>query len=150
MSNDSRSLVNPYPWPILRFHWVRCQLDAVNKCLTAGEVETALRNLPEGLNETYERILLKIVGKGEATAARAEKILTWIMGSFRPLRLTELKEALMITPGSQKLNESLRSMSITDILTTCGSLVEEYNSWGGLSVRLSHYTVQVSMNCLLL
>ena len=86
------------------------------------------------------------MGKGEATAAKAEKILTWLVGSCRPLRLSQLEEALMIEPGSQKLNEGLRPMGITDILTTCGGLVEKYNWWGGLSVRLSHHTVRVSMS----
>ena len=125
---------------------MRLQLDAISECSTTDEVSTTLKNLPKGLNETYERILLKIVAKGEATAAKAEKILTWLVGSCRPLRLSQLEEALMIEPGSQKLNESLRPMRITDILTTCGSLVEEYSWWGCLGVRLSHYTVQVSMS----
>ena len=105
-----------------------------------------LKNLPKSLSETYERILLKIVGKGETTAAKAEKILTWLVGSCRPLRLSQLEEALMIEPGSQNLNESLRLMGIADILTSCGGLVEECNWRGGLSVRLSHYTVQASMS----
>ena len=126
---------------------MRCQLDAISECSTADEVSTALKNLPKSLNETYERILLKIVGKGEASAARAEKILTWLVGSFRPLRLIELEEALKIEAGNRKLNESLRLMRATDILTTCGSLVEGYLDWRGVhTVRLSHFTVQVSMS----
>ena len=126
---------------------MRCQLDAISECSTADEVSTALKNLPKGLNETYERILLKIVGKGEATAARAEKILMWLVGSFRPLQLLELEEALMVEPGSKELNENLRLMRVTDILTTCGSLVEGYLDMDGVrTVRLSHFTVQVSMS----
>ena len=106
-----------------------------------------LKTLPEGLYETYDRILLKIVGKKDATAARAEKILTWLVGSVRPLRLLELEEGLMIEPGSGKLNESSRLMRVTDILTTCSSLVEAYLSEYGIQmVRLSHYTVQVGMD----
>ena len=124
---------------------MRCQLDAISECSTAGEIETALKNLPEGLNETYARILLKIVNQKDAVATRAEKILTWLVGSFRPLRLVELEEALMIEPGNEKLNESLQLMRATDILTTCGSLVEGYLDWRGVhTVRLSHFTVQVS------
>ena len=128
---------------------MRCQLDAISKCATTKEVSTALKNLPKGLNETYERILLKIVSKGEATAARAEKILMWLVGSFRPLQLLELGEALMIESGSKELNENLRLMRVTDILTTCGSLVEGYLDTDGVhTVRLSHFTVQVSMSYL--
>ena len=124
---------------------MRCQLDTISECSTTEEVRTTLNHLPRGLNETYTRILLKIIGKGDATAARAEKILTWLVGSFEPLQLLDLEEALMIEPGSGKLNESLRLMRVTDILKTCGSLVEEYSDYGGRQkVRLSHYTVKVS------
>ena len=131
----------------IRFHWVRCQLDAISECSTTGEIKTALKTLPEGLYETYDRILLKIVRKGDTTAARAEKILTWLVGSLRPLQLLELEEALMIEPGGRTLNEDLRLMRVTDILTTCSSLVEGYlDEYGVETVRLSHYTVQVSMD----
>ena len=129
----------------IRFHWVRCQLDTISECTTEKAIELALTLLPKDINETYERILLKILSEGEAMAKTAEKILTWLVGSFRPLRLVELEEALMIEPGSEKLNESLRLMRVTDILTTCGSLVEGYLDANGVhTVRLSHFTVQVS------
>ena len=130
-----------------RFHWVRCQVDAISECSTADEVSTALKNLPKGLNETYERILLKIVSKGEATAARAEKILMWLVGAVEPLELSALEEAMMIEPGSVELNTSSRLIDPTDILTICGSLVEEFLDEDQLpKVRLSHYTVQASIN----
>ena len=126
---------------------MRCQLDAISECSTVDEVEGALENLPEGLNETYTRILLRIVSQKDAIATRAEKILTWLVGSFRPLRLVELEEALMVEPGNEKLNESLRLMRVTDILTKCGSLVEGYLDVDGVhTVRLSHFTVQVSIS----
>ena len=125
---------------------MRCQLDAISECSNAREVRTSLKSLPNGLYETYDRILLKIVSKGDAVAARTEKILMWLVGSFRPLRLLELEEALMIEPGSKKLNADLRLMRVSDILTTCGSLVEGYvNEYDVQMVRLSHYTVQVSI-----
>ena len=124
---------------------MRCQLDIINKCTTEKAIEFTLTVLPKDLNETYERILLKIVREGEAIANTAEKILMWLVGSFRPLRLVELEEALMIEPGNKKLNESLQLMRATDILTTCGSLVEGYWDWRDVhTVRLSHFTVQVS------
>ena len=126
---------------------MRCQLDAISECSTGDEVRAVLSNLPGGLNETYKRILLKIVSKGDATARRAEKILMWLVGSFRPLRLLELQEALMIRLSNRNLDESLRLMRVTDILTTCSSLVEGYLDTDGVQmVRLSHYTVQVSMS----
>ena len=126
---------------------MRCQLDAISECSTAGEIRTRLKSLPNGLYETYDRVLLNIVSKGDTTAARAEKVLTWLVGSFRPLQLLELEEALMIEPGSKELNEDLRLMRVTDILTTCGSLVEGYlDKDNRQMVRLSHYTVKVGIH----
>ena len=126
---------------------MRCQLDTIEKCQTLDDVENALKVLPKDLNETYECILLKIFNEGEATAKCAEKVLRWSVGSMRALRLRELEEAIMIKCGTSKLNEKLRPMRTEDILASCGSLVEEFSDEDGLRrVRLSHYTVQVSMD----
>ena len=132
---------------ITRFHWVRCQLDTITKCPNLRSVKRALKTLPKDLNETYARILLKISEKKE-TAKVAEKILRWLVGSMRPLKLSELEEAIMIEPGTVELNEELRPMGsgTGGILASCGCLVEEFEDEEGLRrVRISHYTVQVSI-----
>ena len=139
-----------------RFHWVRCQLDTISKCSTERAIEVALGTLPKDLNETYKRILLKILNEGEETANAAEKILMWLVGAVQPLGLPELEEAIMIEPGNKKLNTSSRLINPTDILTICGSLVEEFDDYEdfglewrilrGRRVRLLHYTVKVSIN----
>ena len=130
-----------------RFHWVRCQLDTISKCSTEKAIEVALGTLPKDLNETYKRILVKILNEGEETAKIAEKILMWLVGAVQPLGLPELEEAIMIEPGNKELNTSLRLIDPTDILTICGSLVEEFeDKYDGHRVRLSHYTVQASIN----
>ena len=134
---------------VARFHWVRCQLDTIDKCQTPDDVEKALKTLPKDLNETYERILLKILEAGEQTATAAEKILRWLVGSMRPLGLLELEEAIMIEPGTAGLNEELRPMGsgTAGILVSYGCLVEVFKDEEGLRrVRISHYTVQVSMS----
>ena len=67
--------------------------------------------------------------------------------SVRPLELEELEEAMMIEPGMMELNTSSRLIDRSDILAICGSLVEEFLGDDGLPiVRLSHYTVRVSMS----
>ena len=128
-----------------RFHWVRCQLDAVTKCQNLRGVKRVLEALPKDINETYERILLRIIGRGEEIAKTAEKILMWLVGAMRPLRLMELEETILIELGSMELNTSSRLIDPSDILTICGSFVEEFEDWGVSRVRLSHYTVRVSM-----
>ena len=131
----------------IRFQWVRCQLDTISKCTTEKAIDLALTTLPKDINETYERILLKIIGEGEDIANTAEKILVWLVGAMTPLRLSELEAAMMIEPGMAELNTSSRLIDPSDIFTICGSLVEEFPDRSGLrSVRLSHYTVRVSMS----
>ena len=129
-----------------RFHWVRCQLDTINRCTTEKAIHSALKTLPKDINETYERILLNIIGEGEEIATTAEKILTWLVCAMRPLELSELEEAIMIEPGMSELNTSSRLIDPSDIFTICGSLVEEFVDQGVPRVRLSHYTVRVSMS----
>ena len=130
-----------------RFHWVRCQLDTIINCSTERAIEGALGTLPKDLNETYKRILLKIINEGEETANAAEKILMWLVGAIEPLTLLELEEAMMIEPGNMGLNTSLRLIDPTDILTICGSLVEGFSDiFDQQRVRLSHYTVRASIS----
>ena len=126
---------------------MRCQLDTISKCRTESAIEAALGTLPKDLNETYKRILLKILNEGEETAKIAEKILMWLVGAVQPLGLPELEEAIMIERGNKELNTSLRLIDPTNILTICGSLVEEFeDKYDRHRVRLSHYTVQASIN----
>ena len=125
---------------------MRCQIDAIDECSTEDEIRLSLKNLPKDLNETYERILLKILNEGDETAHIAEKILTWLVGATRPLGLFELEEAMMIEPGNRELNTSLRLIDPSDVLTICGTLVEAFSDEFGLvRVRLSHFTVQASI-----
>ena len=81
-----------FPWvnlthAVLRIHWARYQIDAISECSTIRDIKATLKNLPKDMNEIYERILQKIMDKGESTAVRAEKILMWLAGSMRPLQL---------------------------------------------------------------
>lgn len=45
------------------FRWVACQLQALEDCHTAQELDEALESLPATLEETYERSLLAIEEK---------------------------------------------------------------------------------------
>ena len=117
-------------------------------CQNLRDVKMALKSIPKDLNETYTRILLKISERKE-TAKAAEKILRWLVGSMRHLGLLELEEAIMIEPGTAELNEELRPKGsrTAAVLASCGCLVEVFKDEEALRrVRISHYTVQVSMS----
>ncbi|KAH7926877.1 hypothetical protein BV22DRAFT_318170 [Leucogyrophana mollusca] len=122
------------------FRWVQCQLDAILACRTVKGIRDALGNLPRGLYETYDRILLGIEEKESEDSRIAQQSLVWLVGAVTPLTLSQLAEALKIEYDSPYLNDELGVINPSDILDVCGSLVD-YNTATDIVV-LSHYSVQ--------
>lgn len=56
-------------------------------------IRETLRNLPEGLSDTYRRILIKISSR-PSRAKVAQKVFKWATVAKRPLQVEELKEAV--------------------------------------------------------
>ncbi|KAG1721344.1 hypothetical protein EDB19DRAFT_2044402 [Suillus lakei] len=122
------------------FRWVQCQLDDIMGCKRRIDIEAALDNLPAGLYETYDRIIQAIKQKGRSDEQIAQNCLLWLVGTFTPLTLDQLNEAMMIEVGKSNLNPDLGVMDPMDIVVACGSLVT-YDEKTGI-VALSHYSVK--------
>ncbi|KAI8716908.1 NACHT domain-containing protein [Fusarium sp. LHS14.1] len=75
------------------FRWVACQLQALEDCHTAQELDEALESLPATLEETYERSLLAIE---EKRREGFRHVLRWLSFSARPMHLDEITEVLAI------------------------------------------------------
>ena len=103
----------------------------------------ALNDLPEGLDETYERILLAIDPKARE-GQLALRALIWLVAAIRPLRLDELMEGLSINLQTRTLDPDLGPMHSDALLDACGSLVT-YTEVTGIII-LSHFSVKVSSN----
>ena len=69
-----------------------CQLEALRHCLPPG-VRAILDELPETLDETYERILNEI---SKANRKHARRLLQCLTVSIRPLHVEELAEVLAL------------------------------------------------------
>jgi len=124
-----------------RFRWVQCSIDALDRCVTRKEVRNALDSLPEGLDETYERILLAI--NMETMAGQlARRALIWLVAALRPLRLPEIMEALSINLQTRILDSDIGPMHRGALLDACGSLVT-YTEKTGIII-LSHSSVKVN------
>ncbi|KAG1856206.1 hypothetical protein C8R48DRAFT_718727 [Suillus tomentosus] len=122
------------------FRWVQCQLDEIVACKRRIDIEAALDNLPAGLYETYDRIIQAIKRRGRSDYQIARSCLLWLAGTFTPLTLDQLNEAMMIKVGQSNLNPDLGVMDPMDIVAACGSLVT-YNEQTQV-VTLSHYSVK--------
>lgn len=110
-------------------------------CKRRIDIEAALDNLPAGLYETYDRIIQAIKRGGRSDYQIARSCLLWLVGTFTPLTLDQLNEAMMIKVGQSNLNPDLGVMDPMDIVAACGSLVT-YNEKTQV-VTLSHYSVKV-------
>ena len=108
--------------------------------MTAVQVREVLNDLPSNLNETYERILLKM-NEDEQEGKLARRALDWLVVGLVPLQLSQIMEALSIDPNQRVLDRDsgpLHGLALLDVL---GSLVT-YDEVTDI-VILSHFSVKV-------
>ncbi|KAH9965643.1 hypothetical protein BJV74DRAFT_290796 [Russula compacta] len=127
------------------FRWVYCQLEVLRHCLPPS-VRSILAELPETLDETYERILQEIPKSNRVFAHRLLQCLTV---AIRPLEVKELAEVLAITfteaGGIPTVNDHLRWEDQEQaVLSACSSLVTivEDEDDDYRAVQFSHFSVK--------
>ena len=119
-----------------------CQLDRLRRCLSP-RIRQAINELPETLDETYERTLLDI---GEENWAYAHRLFQCIVVARRPLGVEELAEFLAFksdTGGSLTFQRDWRPENPRDtVLSTCSSLISIVNVDGSAVIQFSHFSVK--------
>lgn len=117
------------------------QIDELCEASSDVEIRAVLQNLPEGLSETYERILGKLRHATTHTRILAQEIFKWVSCAKRPLDLDELREAIAIKPlqKSYKADEIPTNPNGLHLIQACRNLVV-VDYYG--KVRLAHHTVQ--------
>jgi hypothetical protein len=105
-----------------------------------------LKELPETLDETYERILRDI---NKANWDHAHRLLQCLTVAVRPLRVAELAEVLAVDfgtacrGGTSKLNTDWRWEDQQEaVLSTCSSLISIVDEKGSQIVQFSHFSVK--------
>jgi len=105
-----------------------------------------LEELPETLDETYERILREI---NKPNRDHAHRLLQCLTVAVRPLRVAELAEILAIDfrtathGGASKLNADWRWEDQEQaVLSTCSSLIAVVEEAGNQVVQFSHFSVK--------
>ncbi|KAH9032098.1 ankyrin repeat-containing domain protein [Lactarius hengduanensis] len=127
------------------FRWVYCQLDTLQHCFPSN-LRQFLNELPESLDETYERILR---GINKAQKDNAHRLLQCLAVAVRPLRVEELAELLAFafqgssSGGIPKLKDDWRWDDQEEaVLSTCSSLITIVRNRGSLVVQFSHFSVK--------
>jgi ankyrin repeat protein len=136
-----------------RFRWVVCQLDTLKRCLKVNMIRDALKNLPRTLDDTYTRVFLDI---DEAYRQEAKNALLWLAFSARPLRITELAEAIVLRPTSdpafdpeERFPDPQSVLQILSSLVTVSAnevqTIAPYSEQGfepTMTVTLAHFSVK--------
>jgi ankyrin repeat protein len=124
---------------------VYCQLDALQHCFPPN-LRQYLDELPETLDETYERILK---GINKAQKDNAHSLLQCLTVAVRPLRVEELAELLAFDfqastrGGIPMLKEAWRWDDQEEaILSTCSSLITIIPRDDSRVVQFSHFSVK--------
>jgi hypothetical protein len=121
---------------------VFCQLEVLRQCFPPS-VRHILQELPESLDETYERILREIRRPNQSHARR---LLQCLVAAARPLRVEELAEVLAFdfsAEGVPKLNPGWRWEDQEEaVMSACSSLVVIVKGGDSRIVQFSHFSVK--------
>jgi ankyrin repeat protein len=121
---------------------VFCQLELLRQCFPPS-VRRILEELPDSLDETYERILREI---GKPNRGHAHRLLQCLVVAIRPLRVKELAEVLAFdfnTGGMPKLNPGWRWEDQEEaVMSACSSLVTIIKDGDSGIVQFSHFSVK--------
>ena len=103
-----------------------------------------LNELPESLDETYERVLKEIK---KPNRDHARRLLQCLVAAIRPLRVEELAEVLAVDfddeEGIPRLNPNWRWEDQEQaVLTSCSSLIAIVESDASRVVQFSHFSVK--------
>jgi hypothetical protein len=118
-------------------------LDVLRHCLPPS-VRRTLEQLPESLDETYERILKEIK---KPNRDHARRLLQCLVVAVRPLRVEELAEVIAFdfddSEGLPKLNASWRwDDQEQALLSSCSSLIDIVVAEDSRVVQFSHFSVR--------
>ena len=108
-----------------RFRWVALQLKELKKCRTKKAIREQLNNLPDGLDETYDRILLRI---DKRDCDYTKTFLLWLCFAVCPMTLKELAATVTVDLAAENgphFECENQLQDITDILKMCSSFVIE-------------------------
>ena len=119
-----------------------CQLEVLRHCFPPS-VRLVLEELPESLDETYERILREI---RKPSQGHAHRLLQCLVAAVRPLQVEELAEVLAFdfnAEGIPKLNLGWRWENQEEaVMSACSSLAMIVKDGDSRVVQFSHFSVK--------
>ena len=119
-----------------------CQIDRLRRNFPAS-IRSALAELPESLDQTYEQSLL---GIDKEKQKYSQRLFQCLSVSIRPLRVEELAEILAMqfdVTGSPTYNPDWRPLDVKEaVLSTCSNLIAIVDVDDSQVVQFSHFSVK--------
>jgi hypothetical protein len=117
----------------------KLHIESLAACTTIATIRERLEKLSSNLELAYSQAMERIDIQTEERKKLAYSTLTWVTTAMRPLKVTELQEALAVKRGAKECNPEKRP-ELKIILSVCVGLVivDEESS----VVRLVHATTQ--------
>ncbi|KAI0840677.1 hypothetical protein F5Y06DRAFT_293941 [Hypoxylon sp. FL0890] len=119
------------------FIYARLVLLMVKDQGTLHDIEEQMEDLPDGLDEVYGRLLVRIKTKLTRTLRTVARcILQWVACAQRPLREEEMLQILAVQPGQQDFTKGRKEFR--DICKVCGPIVEVNEG----NIRFVHFSAK--------
>ena len=111
------------------FLWVRLVIVMLEKKWSEAELDKAVDQLPDGLDEAYGRILSRIRGLKDSTEKeKAFRILFWVCTAYRSATIHEVADGITLKPGQTVLTRKTRPLNVErNILDICAPFLEQSN-----------------------
>ena len=106
-----------------RFRWVALQLNELTKCWTKADLKKQLADLPQGLNKTYDQILM---GINEKDHGYAKTFLQWLSFAVHPLTLKELATTASVDLSAEngpEYESDNELQDIKDVFKICSTFI---------------------------
>ena len=132
---------------ICRFLYVFFQVkNILEGCVTDNDIRNALRSLPEGLEETFIRILTQIDKRPKLLRTRLQRVLRLVV-CFECIEIDSLIQLLDIAEMGDNWDPNKTINDPFNLISGCGHLISATVSTGSLFVTLTHLTVQQFLTC---
>ncbi|KAF8545104.1 hypothetical protein BDD12DRAFT_977275 [Trichophaea hybrida] len=92
------------------FLWARLVIKGLLSSVTVNQIENTLKNLPVGLEQTYERILDRVRSLPHQERDLSMKLLQWMTCSTRAMTLREFEDAVGTKPENLTINKKDRPL----------------------------------------
>lgn len=97
-------------------------MDEISNKTKPKHIEEALEELPQGLNDNYDRTIDRIKSQGSDCWDLARQVLLWLSNSLEPLSIGALQEAVAVEPGMTSIG--IRDLDdIESLISACAGLV---------------------------